>query len=280
MELPPTVEPVSGRVSSGLGAPLLILLSGCATAAWLLHTSGRLGSLPALTLTLACLTGLGLGSFWQRSGVFGRVLLSGPAQTHPARIALTFDDGPDPQSTPQIAALLARHQVRATFFVIGERARRHPQLVAQLAAAGHQIENHSLHHAWTTAFADPQRLIAELEQTQQIIAAATGRRPAWFRPPIGVLSPPIAQAAAACGLRLAGWSHKARDGWASTRLPDALARLRRGLRPGAILLLHDARESPDPSAATPPLSVAILDVLLPELKACGLHAVPLDELLR
>jgi peptidoglycan/xylan/chitin deacetylase (PgdA/CDA1 family) len=259
-----------------IGRPLTTLVAGAAMAAWLPVLSGA-SALPACVLSAALLGLLALGSFWARSGVYGRVLLSGPPDSQPPRVALTFDDGPDPQTTPQVLAVLAQHGVRATFFVIGERAQRHPRLLAEMAAAGHQIENHSLRHAWTTAFADAKQLRAELEQTQQIIAAATGRRPTWFRPPIGILSPPVAQAAAALGLHLAGWSSKARDGWASTQLGDALTRLRRALRPGAILLLHDAPERPATSAVTP-LSVPILRALLPELKARGLHPVPLDEL--
>ena len=269
-------DPPAGVYSSSLGAPLRLLLIGSTGAAGLLALSGTVGWGPAGLGLVLCLGLTGLGSFWQRSGVFGRVLLAGPADRLPPRVALTFDDGPDPVTTPQVLAVLARFGVRATFFVIGERARRHPALLAQLAAAGHQIENHSLHHAWTTAFASPRRLQAELNEAQQIIAAACGRRPVWFRPPIGILSPPVAQAAAALGLRLAGWSDKARDGWSSTRLPQALARLRRGLRPGAILLLHDAGEAP--GTARTPLAVPILEALLPELAARGLAAVPLDEL--
>ena len=266
-----------GRYSFSVGRPLLTILSGTALAAWLWTLSGG-STLPAWLLSLSVLGLLALGSLWAPAGVHGRVLLAGPADALPPRVALTFDDGPDPQTTPQVLAVLAQHDVRATFFVIGERARRHPRLVAEMAAAGHQIENHSLRHAWTTAFADPNRLQAELEQTQQIIAVATGRRPTWFRPPIGILSPPVAQAAAALGLRLVGWSSKARDGWASTTPADALSRLRRALRPGAILLLHDAPERPAP-AAVPPLAVPILQALLPELAARGLHPVPLDDLL-
>ena len=273
--------PPPGQYSFGAGAAILLVLCGAALAAWLCALSGMTGPGPALLLSLLCLATVPIGNFWQRSGIFGRVLIAGPTDS-PPRIALTFDDGPDPVSTPQVLAALAQHGVRATFFVIGDRAARHPQLLSEMAQAGHQIENHSLHHAWMTAFVPPQRLQRELAQVQALIESHTGRRPRWFRPPIGILSPRIAQAAAALGLRLAGWSHKARDGWSSTQLPDAIARLRRGLRPGSILLLHDAREAtghPD-KPGPPTLAVPLLQALLPELKARGLHAVPLDELLQ
>lgn len=213
-----------------------------------------------------------LGNFYLPSGIFGRPLLRGPADR--PHVALTFDDGPDPVSTRAVLAVLRRHGARATFFVIGERAEKHRELLAELAAGGHQIENHSLHHAWSTPFLSRGRLHAELEKTQQIIASAAQRRPRWFRPPIGILSPPIAAAARRAGLSLCGWSCKARDGLGSTGTAAALARLEAGLGPGAILLLHDAAER----GGHAPVAPAVLEKLLPLLAARGLSAVTIDEL--
>lgn len=213
-----------------------------------------------------------LGNFYLPSGIFGRPLLRGPSDR--PLVALTFDDGPDPVSTRAVLAVLRRHGVRATFFVIGERAEKHRELLAELAAAGHQIENHSLRHAWSTPFLPRGRLHAELEKTQQIIESAAGRRPRWFRPPIGILSPPIVAAARRAGLLLCGWSCKARDGLGSTGTAAALARLQAGLCPGAILLLHDAAER----GGHAPVAPAVLEKLLPMLAERGLSAVTIDEL--
>jgi peptidoglycan/xylan/chitin deacetylase (PgdA/CDA1 family) len=173
--------------------------------------------------------------------------------------------------------VLARAGVRATFFVIGERAARHPELIAEMARAGHQIESHSHRHSWWTAFTPRRRLAGELRQAQAAIARASGRSPRWFRAPIGVLSPEVVAAARQVGLRLCGWSCKARDGLARTSVDAALARLGRGLRPGAILLLHDAAE-PGVAGRTP-IAPAVLERLLPLLAGRGLRAVTLDELL-
>lgn len=253
-----------------------------------------------LVLGGLCLGVCALGNFHAPSGVFGRTLLRGPAGR--AQVALTFDDGPSPVGTPQVLAALARHGVRATFFVIGERAARYPALVRALVDAGHQVENHSHRHGWFTAFMPRGRLAAELRAAQDVIAQATGRAPRWFRPPIGILSPPVVAAAQRVGLGLCGWSAKARDGWASTDVNAAVARLERGLAPGAILLLHDAPEfaaledagtraetdagaggvsgaDGKPVGRPAPIAPAILDRLLPILKARGLAAVTLDELL-
>lgn len=226
-----------------------------------------------------------LGSFYAPSGIFGPTLLHGPGSRR--QVALTFDDGPDPATTPKVLAILARHGVRATFFVIGERAARHPEVLAAIAQAGHQIESHSHRHSWWTAFTPRSRLAAELREAQAVIAEACGRPPRWLRPPIGILSPEIVGAARAVGLRLCAWSCKARDGLAGTSVEAALARLRRGLHPGAILLLHDAAEGPVRPASAPPgaasprvlVAPAVLEQLLPELAARELSAVTLDELL-
>lgn len=272
--MPARPQSPAGRYSASLGGPLRLVVGGLSLACLIFWISGRCGLGPPL-LALGLFAGVVLvGNFWLGSGVFAQVLLAGPPEQ--PRIALTFDDGPDPHTTPQVLAELARHGVRATFFVIGARAQAHPDLLRAMAAAGHQIENHSLHHAWTTAFLRQARIERELAQTQQLIARATGRVPSWFRPPIGILSPPIAAAAQTLGLRLCGWSGKSRDGWATTEHGAALRRLQRALRPGAILLLHDASER----GSRPTLAPALLRELLPQLSAHGLHAVTLDELVQ
>jgi peptidoglycan/xylan/chitin deacetylase (PgdA/CDA1 family) len=249
------------RIFAGLG----VSIAGLAPPTWLLFV------LCALLFFL-----IGLGSFYPPSGIFGRPLLSGPADR--PLFALTFDDGPDPGGTRAVLAVLARHGVRATFFIIGERAARHPELVAELAAAGHQIENHSLRHSWATPFLSRFRLAAELKKTQEIVTSASGgaRAPRWFRPPIGILSPPVASAARRVGLRLCGWSCKSRDGLSFTGADAALARLKKGLRPGAILLLHDAAER----GGHTPVAATVLEALLPIAKERGLRPVTLDELVR
>lgn len=239
------------------------------------------GLLALLAITIT------VGSFYPPSGIFGRPLLRGPC-TRPL-IALTFDDGPDEKYTPKVLEVLGRHGARATFFVIGERAARHPELVAELIRQGHQVENHSLRHAFTTPFLPRAKLAAELRETQEIIARAAvqagqgPKHPRFFRPPVGILSPPVVAAARRVGLRLCGWSCKSRDGLLSTTAEQAFFRLRHGLRPGAILLLHDAanargEKKPGP-AAKPPVAMAVLERLLPLCQERGLRPVTLDELL-
>lgn len=266
-----------------VGRWIFLIVSWAAPLAGALWLAGILPGGLGLGLGGLWLVLAHLGSFYAPSGIFGRTLLRGPGDR--PLVALTFDDGPDPEATPRVLQLLAQHGARATFFVIGERAARHPEVIAAIARAGHQIESHSHRHSWWTAFTPRRRLAAELRTAQAVIAAASGREPRWFRPPIGILSPEVVGAAQAVGLRLCAWSCKARDGLAGTSVAAALARLRAGLEPGAILLLHDAAEPrpgpprPGPPRSAPPIAPAVLAALLPELARRQLRAVTLDELL-
>lgn len=275
------MEPTRAVYSSLLGRVLHLALGATAGAAAAMSVAGSLSGWVVLALFAAYAALIPLGSFYAPSGLFGPVLLAGRADR--PLVALTFDDGPDPEATPRVLAVLARHGARATFFVIGERAARHPEVMTLLREAGHQIENHSLRHSWYTAFAPPSRLATELERASTIIRQTSGRAPRWLRAPIGVLSPRVFAAAHRAGLRLCGWSGKARDGWSSTSVEAATKRLLAALRPGAILLLHDAPEMMSGAGAATgstrrPIAPEVLDRLLPLVAARGLRAVTLDEL--
>lgn len=223
---------------------------------------------------LGALLGLvGVGVFVLPSGTFGRPLLGGDGRR--PLVAITFDDGPDPAATREIMTLLEERGHRGTFFVIGQRAAAERELVHEIARRGHALGNHSYFHSHLTPFHSAGRLAAELEETGAVLAATTGVRPRWFRPPMGLLSPPVAEAARRAGLDVVGWTCSARDGWASTTLEAAVARLERGLRPGAILVLHDAVER----GTRAPIAPAVLRRLLVLLEVRGLRSVTLDELL-
>ncbi len=207
------------------------------------------------------------------SGVFARPIVA--AETTRPEIALTFDDGPDPIHTPPILDLLESRGHRATFFVIGNRAARQPALLADMARRGHELANHSYAHAYTTPFLSPARLARELVQTNAILEAASGQRPRWFRPPVGLLSPRVAAAAKLAQLSLVAWTATARDGTARTNATNAVERLSRKLTPGAILVLHDAAIRGDRT----PIARATLSDLLDRLDEKKLRSVTLSELL-
>jgi peptidoglycan/xylan/chitin deacetylase (PgdA/CDA1 family) len=247
--------------------------SGACVLLALLAAFGRAPPAWLAALALALLVGvLAAGVFLQESGVFARPLVS--VDTSRPEVAITFDDGPGPQTAELLAALNARGH-RATFFVVGERAARDPQALAEIARGGHAVENHSWCHSYLTAFASPARLAAELKRTSALIESVCGRRPRWFRPPVGLLSPRVSHAAALAGLELIGWTATARDGAASTTPGQALSRLKRQIRPGASLVLHDA----SPRRERTPTAAAVLPQLLELLEQLGLRSVTLSELI-
>ncbi len=188
-------------------------------------------------------------------------------------VALTFDDGPDPQWTPRILEALAQHEARATFFVIGRKAEEHPEVVRAILDAGHSVGLHSYEHDRFFALRRERRVRADLERGMQALEKLTGRRPVLFRPPIGHTNPVIARVVDDLDLTVIGWTIGAHDGVASTRVDDVIARVRRDLRDGAIVLLHDAAERGDRQ----PASVLALPGILDALHAERLAVVPLSE---
>ena len=151
---------------------------------------------------------------------------------------LTIDDGPDEHDTPRILDLLERHGARATFFLIGERAARHPALVAEILRRGHEIGNHThTHPAGTFWCATPRRLAAELDRAAATLAAA-GAMTRWFRSPAGIKHIRLEHALAVRGLTYVGWS--LRSGDCLGRRPQNVANhVMQHLAPGAIVLMHE-----------------------------------------
>ena len=156
---------------------------------------------------------------------------------------LTIDDGPDPEDNPRMLDLLDRHGARATFFLVGERARRHPALVAAVRAWGHAVANHSDTHAreWFWSFG-PRRIAREIDRCRDALGGGGGSR--WFRPPVGMQNPFLAPALAARGMRHVGWSARGFDGVNNHDPARAAARVLAGVQPGAILLLHEGFRGP------------------------------------
>ncbi|WP_426511609.1 polysaccharide deacetylase family protein [Dactylosporangium sp. McL0621] len=176
-------------------------------------------------------------------------------------VALTVDDGPHPEWTPPLLDLLARHDIRATFFLIGDRVREHPDLARRIAGAGHLLGNHSMTHPHPFAALGTAALEAEVGGTQEAIQEATGVRPEVFRAPSGNWSPAVLRAAARHGLTPVDWAVNPSD-W---RRPGTghIARVLSRTRPGRIMLCHDG--GGDRSQ-----TVAALAQALPRLLARGL----------
>jgi peptidoglycan-N-acetylglucosamine deacetylase len=157
----------------------------------------------------------------------------------PGRVALTFDDGPDPASTPLLLAELDRLGWRATFFMLGEMARQAPGLAAEVAAAGHEIGVHGDRHRSQLRLL-PNVIAADTARAREVIAAATGVEPAWFRPPYGTLSLGGLRAARRLGLRTVLWTAWGRDWRADATGATVAADVLDGFVDGGTVLLHDS----------------------------------------
>ncbi len=236
-----------------------------------------LGAPPPTWVAVLCL-GLYLGVvvvgvLVPRLEMFGAVAWRGEPEAR--GVALSFDDGPSPRTTPRVLATLKEYGVTATFFVIGEKAAAHPELLAQMLSEGHTIGVHGHRHRRLYSLLPPAAVTEDLRAARAAVELTAGVRPRWFRPPVGQVSPRTAAASRRLGLVLVGWSCAARDGL-GTRDDDAvLERLRRGLRRGGLLALHDAAERED----FEPASVRVLPRLLEVAQELRLPVVPLEELI-
>ena len=190
-----------------------------------------------------------------------------------ADLALTFDDGPDPDTTPRILDLLAAHDLHATFFCIGRNVERWPDLVRQIRAAGHGLGLHTHSNARAFTWWTPRRLVADLKANAAALAAATGEAPPrLWRPPVGLKNPFLVEAARRLGLSMVTWSHRGFD-TGSASAERVTSRLMAGIRPRAILVLHDGSEPEHPRDTT--VCAEVLAALAPAIRRAGLSSVVL-----
>ena len=175
------------------------------------------------------------GTWHRNSTVFGPVLTRLPG--HEAVVSITFDDGPNPRTTPRVLDVLRREGVHATFFVLGRHAERWPELVRRAALDGHQLGNHGYFHRKLHR-RSPAYVRDDLTRGTEQIVRASGVRPRHFRAPHGFRSPWVTPIAASLGQRTVGWSLGV---WDSARPgADVIAnRAIEGMHAGSILLLHD-----------------------------------------
>jgi peptidoglycan-N-acetylglucosamine deacetylase len=248
-------------------------------AAWLgvgiaVASAGLARRRPGVALAAAgAAAGAAAAAFTPGSPAFGRALVRGPRDR--PRAALTFDDGPGP-STPAVLDALAEAGARATFFVLGRQAERHPDLVRRIVADGHQLASHGYDHG-ILVFRGPGHVADQLRRAERAAeaAAGTGAMSRLFRAPHGFRGPATALGARRAGYRMAAWTRGVFD--SDEPGPAAIARRAvRALAPGAILLLHDA-DGWAPGRARQQTADALPEICR-AARARGLELVTLDEL--
>jgi peptidoglycan/xylan/chitin deacetylase (PgdA/CDA1 family) len=251
-----------------LGATALLHAAGTAALiyeplAWPWIGGGLLANHAVLTIA----------GFAPRSALIGPNIARLPRAAAVRReVALTFDDGPDPEITPRVLDLLDAAGMKASFFLIGERAARHPRLAREIVDRGHAVENHSHRHAACFAFYGIGKALRDIDQAQHAIADAAGSAPLYFRAPFGIRSPLLEPALAGVGLRYVSWTRRGLD-TVDRNANKVLDRLARGLAAGDVLLLHDGVVSRATSGETTVLPA--LRVLLGRLAERGLTSVTL-----
>jgi peptidoglycan-N-acetylglucosamine deacetylase len=208
-----------------------------------------------------------------RSRVLGpNVVRLPPASAARREVALTFDDGPDPEVTPRVLDILDRHGAAASFFCIGERAAAHPEVVREIVARGHAVESHSHAHSLAFAWFGPRRLRREVAAAQRAIRDAAGVAPAFFRAPYGPRSPLLDLVLARAGLTYVSWKWRGYD--AVDPDPERVfRRLADPLRAGDVLMLHDG--STAACRRFEPTVLRVLPRLLRHFQEHGLRPVTL-----
>ena len=191
-------------------------------------------------------------------------------------IALTFDDGPSPTVTPKVLRILKERSVAATFFVIGQRVRRYPEIARAVVAAGHEIANHSFLHPRHVYLWGGRALRRDTMLAQRVLKRVVGRTPVLYRPPVAFRSLEMRSVMRAAGLRVVNFSARAFD--TQDVSPEAIvSRITRAAAPGAIILLHDGSDrTPQPNRQA---LLAALPAVIDRLAANGYRFVTVSDLL-
>jgi peptidoglycan-N-acetylglucosamine deacetylase len=191
-------------------------------------------------------------------------------------IAFTFDDGPDPKYTPQLLDLLKKHNVKATFFVLGQKAELNPGIIQRIYDEGHQIGIHNYIHA-SNWLMTPWTIKKEhIHKSADIIEAITGARPTYYRPPWGILN--IADFFLKKQYHLVFWSLMAYD-WRSHASKKKLkSKLLHKITDGSVILLHDSGETFGADHDAPFYMLEALDQVLEDIKLRGFQCMRIDEM--
>ena len=210
--------------------------------------------------------------FFPRFGFYLPVISRG--RSGKKAVALTFDDGPDPFSTPELLRLLSKHKMKATFFVTGKKASDHPELVKEIVLQGHAIGNHTNTHDNLILFRSHKRLLQEIASTQNVLGES-GIITRAFRPPVGITGPRLRRVLRQLGLVNINFSCRAFDGgnrWITNLSKKILKRI----RPDDIILLHDVRPK---NKALLSYWLNEIELILSGIEAKGFTVLPLSAII-
>jgi peptidoglycan/xylan/chitin deacetylase (PgdA/CDA1 family) len=223
-------------------------------------------AVPLGLFCLFCLT----AAFLPQAGLFLPVISRGVSDRR--QVALTFDDGPDPEVTVPLLDLLERYQLHGTFFVAGIKAEAHTALIREILRRGHDVGNHSYHHDPLLMLRSRVRLFAEIARTQQVLAPF-GIRPRAFRPPVGITNPRLPGVLRELGMDCVTFNCRAGD-FGNRRIESLDRIILKKVRSGAIILLHDVT----PSGGEIADWLRKVETIILGLKSRGYEIVPLSHL--
>jgi peptidoglycan-N-acetylglucosamine deacetylase len=250
----------SVAAKTGLAAFLLAIL--------LFVVDGWLAVIPLAGFLVLCLA----APFFPRFGFYLPLIWKGASGKK--AVAITFDDGPDPLTTPLLLELLLKRRIKTIFFVTGEKAAAHPDLIKEILRQGHLVGNHSYKHSYWILFKSSPSIVEDIEATQNVLKDF-GIRPLAFRPPAGITSPRLGSALMKTGMYLVNFSCRALD-HGNRRTSNIAKRILDRIRPDDIVLLHDSRP-PDESVI--PAWLNEIENLLVGIETKGLMVLPLSELI-
>jgi peptidoglycan/xylan/chitin deacetylase (PgdA/CDA1 family) len=159
------------------------------------------------------------------------------------RVALTFDDGPNEPYTSQVLSILEQYRIKATFFIIGQNARRYPETCRRIVTAGNAIGNHSYHHDKSLCLRRGKAVARDIEMARQAIYESTGLEPKLFRPPHGFRTPWLMRTVRNLGYTVVTWDNMTSDWKAEKSGEEIVQAILQRAKPGGVIVLHDGRDT-------------------------------------
>ncbi len=220
------------------------------------------------------------GTLWHNSSILFETLYRGDRSKK--WVALTFDDGPHPIFTPQVLDILRIFNARATFFCVGRLAEMYPDIIERIHREGHLVANHSYDHSWLMYIWTPSRVKSSIINTGKILKKITGVFPRFYRPPVGIKTPPQILTIWRTGLKFVGWTIWSLDGGQRTLNREKTRSMIAKARNGDILLVHDGKLNVNgaliQNEAQGRAIAECLPILIKGLQAQGFELVPLNTL--